>query len=410
MKLVKGLFLFVSVSTGWVLVSSGCVRRTYNSNPDIVSGALVEEKDPVYLSTVSLNWDGKPNCTGFVLDKRTIVTAAHCLATIPGQVSYSVTFGSNNRSLKETVLVPVKQVMANPGWDRGDLGSKDIDPMPQSPKNDIGVIVLSEDAPEWVKPLPVKEIGDVSPGRDVVIAGYGQTRAMPGDTPMPEFSGFLRKTTVKLAKVNDAGKELMWEAPADNTRASSCHGDSGGPMFYVEDDSKLTVIGVTSRSYSAATDCTKMGIYTDVRKHMAWIRSTKEKLASGVVSTQDWLHRYFETKEGTKIALDFKLISAGVEYLADEVWINVYNPVFSGSEVTSAKLSSYINSLTQQEVSLKFAGEHRFTGKFDKFKGEKVCAIASRWGVKQDVSIQVDGKGLIDPLSGGEAFTFKFCN
>ncbi len=404
---IASLFLFSGVLV--LAAGLGCVRRTYNSNPYIVSGELVEENDPIYRSTVSLDYNGGPVCTGFVFDKRTIVTAAHCLAGGPVRMSYTVTFGSKNRKLISSVEVPAKQVLAHASWDRGDLGRKNIDPMPNYPKGDIGIIVLSSDVPEWVKPLPVKEIGDVAVGNDLILAGFGQTRALPQNGVAAEFKGFLRKTKVKLAGLNDAGRELIWESPADNSRASSCHGDSGGPMFYVEKDGSLTVIGVTSRSYSADLDCQTKGIYTDARKYTDWIRTNRDKILSGVVSSEDWQHRYFNAKDGTKIALDYKLIQAGPDYLSGDVWLNVYNPSFTGKEVLTATLSSYINSLTQQKLKMEYAGDNRYTIKFDQFKEQKVCAIASRWGIKQDVIIDINGTALADSVSGEGKFNFKFC-
>jgi hypothetical protein len=388
---------------------SGCVRRTYNATPKIVSGALVEENDPVYTSTVSLDREGKAFCTGFVLDKRTIVTAAHCVANITQYASFSVAFGSKNRTLQKIFALTGKHALAHPGWDKADLGRVDIDPLPQQPKNDVGIIVLDEDAPEWVKPLPIKEIGDISVGRDVIVAGYGLTNPLPQDVATTEPRGFLRKTQGKLSAVNDAGKELIWDAPQDNPRASSCHGDSGGPMFYVEDNGSLTVIGVTSRSYSLKTDCSQKGVYTDVRKHTEWIKTHKEKIASSLINPGDWHHRYFTSKEGIKIALDFRLKDFGTEYVSTEVWLNVSHPSFTGTEIMTATLSSYINSLTQENLKLQFAGDGRFTAKFEKFSDEKVCAIASRWGIKQDVAVQINGKALANQNSGSEAFEFKFC-
>lgn len=404
---IASLFLFSGVLA--LTAGSGCVRRTYNSNPYIVSGELVEENDPIYRSTVSIDYNGGPVCTGFVFDKRTIVTAAHCLAGGPVRLSYTVTFGSKNRKLISSVDVPAKQVLAHASWDRGDLGRKNIDPMPNYQKGDIGIIVLSSDVPEWVRPLPVKEIGDVVVGNDLILAGFGETRDSPEKGVAAEFKGFLRKTKVKLAGINDAGRELIWESPADNSRASSCHGDSGGPMFYVEKDGSLTVIGVTSRSYSSDMDCQTKGIYTDARKYTDWIRTNRDKILSGVVSLEDWQHRYFNAKDGTKIALDYKLIQAGPDYLSGDVWLNVYNPAFTGKEILNATLSSYINSLTQQKLKMEYAGEHRYTIRFDKFKDEKVCAIASRYGIKQDVIIDINGAALADSVSGEGKFNFKFC-
>jgi len=391
-------------------VGSGCVRRAYNATPKIVSGELVETNDPVYFSTVSLDIDGKPACSGFVFDKNTIVTAAHCVYSAKSRMMIGVTFGSKNRDLHKTVEVQTKQMMAHPGWDKSDFRSNKIDPLPQSPKNDIGVIVLSEDAPDWVKPLPIKEIGPVVVGRDVILAGYGETRSLSTPENPSEFRGYLRKTKVKLAVINEKGAELIYEAPPENDRASSCHGDSGGPMYFVEDDSSLTIIGVTTRSYSSELDCRKKGVYTDARRFVGWIKETRDKLASGVVRTNDWFHRYFTATDDTKIALDYQLQAVGPEFNAKDVWLNVTNPSFTGQENVEATLSSYISSLTQERLKLEYAGDHRYTVKFSKFAGQKVCAIASRWGIKQDIQIEVSKKPLLNQGNSNKAFDFKFCD
>ena len=391
-------------------VGSGCVRRAYNATPKIVSGELVETDDPVYLSTVSLDIDGKPACSGFVFDKKTIVTAAHCVYSAKSRMMIGVTFGSKNKELHKTIEVQTKQMMAHPGWDKSDFRSNKIDPLPQSPKNDIGVIVLSEDAPDWVKPLPIKEIGPVVVGRDVILAGYGETCALPSNDNPSEYRGYLRKTKVKLAVINDKGAELIYEAPPENDRASSCHGDSGGPMYFVEDDLSLTTIGVTSRSYSMELDCSEKGVYTDARRFVGWIKETRDKLASGIVRTNDWFHRYFNATDGTKIALDYQLQAVGPDFNAKDVWLNVANPTFTGQEDVEATLSSYINSLTQQKLKLEYAGDHRYTVRFSQFGGQKVCAIASRWGIKQDIQIQINKKPLLNQSDSDKAFAFKFCD
>lgn len=387
-----------------------CVSRSQNSAPRIVAGVLVEEDDPVYRSAVSLDHNGSPVCSGFVFDKRTIVTAAHCLAGPPLRASdITVTFGSKNRQLNHSVEVPAAQVYAHGAWDRGDLGRVNIDPMPETPKNDIGILVLSEEVPPWVVPLPVKEIGSVDVGREVVLAGYGQTRAMPEDGPSTEAKGLLRKTKVQLQTINEPGHELIWQSPGDNARASACHGDSGGPMYFVENDQSLTLIGVNSRRYSAALDCKQKGIYTDVRRFVAWIKSNRDRLLAATDATAGWQHRYFTSKDGTKLSLDFKLVRRGAEYLGGEVWLNVYNPRFSGQENVTATLSSYINSLTQQQLKMSYADNHRFTARFDTFSQAKVCALSSRWGVQQDIVVDVNGSALKDSVSGEDTFIFRFC-
>ncbi|MEY4065967.1 MAG: hypothetical protein RIR26_2175 [Pseudomonadota bacterium] len=389
-------------------LGASCVKRQFNSAVKIAGGALVEESDPVYTSTVSLDSSGKPYCGGFVFDKRTIVTSARCLVGHAG-VIYTVTFGSNQKQLKKSVEVPARQALAHPEWDREDLTRKNIEPIPSEPKNDIGVLVLSEDAPDWVKPLPLSSKVELKAGADLILAGYGQTNTNRNDPSGAEFGGYLREVGVKLAAVNEVGKELIWESKESNSPAGSCQGDAGGPVFDADNNGELTVMGVNSRAFDSSAGCKGKGILTDVRKFTEWILAAKAKLLSGVVQTGDWVHRSFEAKEGSRVSIDYTLESAGADYLATEVWLNVTHPDFTGEEKVTAKLSSYINSLTQQTVTLQWAGQGRFTGKFDKFAREKVCAIASRWGIKQDFVVQVNGKSLTDAATGSEAFIFKFC-
>ncbi len=65
------------------LFVSSCVKRDYNSQTNIVRGTLVEESQAVYKATVSLDVSGKPFCTGVIFDKRTVITAAHCVNGAP---------------------------------------------------------------------------------------------------------------------------------------------------------------------------------------------------------------------------------------------------------------------------------------------------------------------------------------
>lgn len=411
--LLTGLIrvIYFSLSLALVVCATSCIKsKEDGADPNIVSGVLVEESDPVYLATVSLNWNGNPTCSGFIFDKRTIVTAAHCMATVPSDVVFAVGFGSKNRNLKKEIKVEKYEL--HPGWDRSDLRSSTIDPLPGKPKNDIGVIILADDAPDWVKPIPVKEIGSVNIGANAVLAGYGRTDGIVRDpsTSMPEARGLLRKTNAVISVINEDGLEFIEDTTADNPRGSSCHGDSGGPMFFVENDGSLTVIGVTSRAYSKELDCKGKGVYTDVRKFTGWIRETREKLMREIVDPNEWLHRNFEATDGTKISLDYQLQARSVEKLARVIWVNVQRPGFSGNETVTVKLSSYINSLNSQDLSLKYADEGRFTGKFDKFEGQPVCSPYSRWGVQQDLQIIVNDKPLLDKNSSQKEFKFKFCN
>jgi hypothetical protein len=388
-----------------------CMERGYNAQTKIVRGSLVEESDAIYKTTVSLDTNTKPFCSGAIFDRRTIITAAHCIKGAPPG-GYAVTVGSGRSTIKKSIPFQRNQAAMHPDWSGSDMGSNNIDPLPTSPKNDIAVVVLSEDLPEWVKPAPIKLIGPVTPGDHVLLAGFGQTRMQDttGINTQMEFSGLLRSTEAALESVNERGLEFIYRPLAEQHNGTSCHGDSGGPMFFKEADGTITLIGITSRSYSKAEDCDGRGVYTDVRKFDGWIRSKREELLKAAgPSPDEWQHRYFDGADGTKIALDYQLSPMGQDKAARVVWVNISNPTFTGTETIEVEINSYISSLLKQKATATYAGEQRFTVRLGEFEGKAVCSPTSRWGIKQDIAVRKNGTPVKPANSAEPLFPFLFC-
>lgn len=239
------------------------------TEPDIVGGQLVEETDPIFRSTVSLDDGfGLPVCTGFLFDRRTVVTAAHCLVRVPA----TVTFGTKDG---ERISVPIdeKKVRRHEHFNVDAYWSGI--PPPSHPSwrmHDIGVIRLKEDAPRGAKVLPLKRGSGVQAGCQVVLAGFGHTR-----NPQEAY-GELRRVTTLVEEVNEPAAEIIFGDP--ERVAASCSGDSGGPMFFLEEDGDLAVLGITSRIVDRESACVNRGVYTDVRKYEDWIKETSKELDS----------------------------------------------------------------------------------------------------------------------------------
>jgi hypothetical protein len=390
----------------------GCVPQN-KATPNIVGGSFSEPNTAIYNATVSLDADGIPYCTGALFDSRTIITAAHCIKGSPPGKALSIGFGSARTKNKASIPFDQNtQTQMHPQWDGRDMSSDTIDPMPHSPKNDIAIIVLGQDAPSWSIPIPLKMIGNVKLGEKTLLAGFGQTKNQDsnGFNPHMEFRGELRQVDAVIDTINDKGFEFIVKPTEQNPTGSSCHGDSGGPMYYYDTNESFTLIGITSRSYSKEEDCKGRSVYTDARKFEQWILQTRDELIKKQgPSSEEWQHRYIDAPDGTKIAIDYQLTSAGVQKIAKEIWVNITNPNFVGNENVTVEVNSYVNSLSKSLGNAQYAQNSRFTMRISQLERQVVCTPHTRWGVQQSLSIRVNGKTILSNEVRSDEFAFKFC-
>lgn len=191
------------------------------SSQAIVNGALSEDDEQV----VALVYHGKQFCTGTVVGKRTVVTAAHCLpphVDVP-LFGIEVFFGSDVASGDGTMLRVVDGI-ANPSWNLNVVGG------------DVGVLALSADAP--VAPMPMAYL-DVSAagmvGTDARAVGFGITEA-DGDG-----NGMRRTGMLTLDRYDDSSLFL------NPGPSATCNGDSGGALIFIQDGVEV-LGGIHSRS------------------------------------------------------------------------------------------------------------------------------------------------------------------
>ena len=186
----------------------------------IVNGAASDDE-----AVVALVYHGKQFCTGTVVGRRTIVTAAHCLPPnidVP-LFGIEVYFGSDIGS-SEGVTLRVADGLANPSW------SADV------VAGDIGVLALSQDAP--VTPMPMAYL-DVTAagmlGTDARAVGFGITAA-EGD------GNGTRRTGMLTVDRFDSSSIYLNPGPS-----ATCNGDSGGALIFVQDGIEV-LGGIHSRS------------------------------------------------------------------------------------------------------------------------------------------------------------------
>lgn len=154
-------------------------------------------------------------CSGTLVTRNDIVTAAHCLVSDQGVIANVEVFTNG-------IVQDALSAFVHPRYDL-QVGSP----------FDIGIITVANDFP--VSPMSILLSKSAEVGQKATIYGYG----LNGEELRDRFD--LRAARVIISSVS-AGFIV---SEADKTNTSICPGDSGGAITLVEND-RTSLIGVTS--------------------------------------------------------------------------------------------------------------------------------------------------------------------
>lgn len=253
-SLVLGAFLAISTSTSTAAAIVGGAPNT--TEPGVVQVLIQHETDPTEETSFQ--------CTGTVVSPHVVLTAAHCLhASLVGEgQSYFVFFGDDSDSPSQTAD------QRNFGYAKNVIVHPDFDPETTLPaKDDLGVVVLLDPAPTTPRKLQRAKLDETAIGRELVVFGYGQTKAGAVHT-----SGRRTEMRTPVTRLTDV--HLVTKPRG----TSFCEGDSGGPSFL---DGRLA--GVHS-SVEIPSRCGGENYDTRVDAHLAWIDAQIQAADPGFVS------------------------------------------------------------------------------------------------------------------------------
>jgi len=236
------------------------LRRTQGGDR-VIGGRAVRGNQ--YLDCVAIGNDEEWCCTGTLIARNVVVTAAHCqgLAT-------RVLFGNDVTDGEE---VDVRTATPHPEYDDS------------TKLHDLMVLVLKKKVAN-IPPRKLASKAIIDAAKHGRVVGFGNT-----DPGGEEGYGIKRQVDLPIASIacqgkydgkSDAtayachrGREIVAGKPL--LRKDSCTGDSGGPLYVEGPHAEWLLAGATSRATNSAEhDCGDGGIYVRLDAYRAWIART----------------------------------------------------------------------------------------------------------------------------------------
>lgn len=225
-------------------------------NDKIENGSTIPVENTIHRSIVIFD-NGRAECTATFLNRRFLLTAAHC--------TYRSTANQSRIKVRNTDHVlysaSVKRLLTHPSFQlqKSPTSGTKI-------KNDIALIELTADLPITIYPIKIANVSEyVQQEGTVSIYGYGRFSSSGG-------AGTLRwGKMIAIVDQIEAFYNRLGLAMVPETNQALCPGDSGGPVIKIS-SSRRFIIGVNSLSNGCKNSSATVSMAEIVYPYLPWIR------------------------------------------------------------------------------------------------------------------------------------------
>lgn len=259
----KYLFRAITFAAGILLTAmTSALEPDYDISPRIVGGTVTEPGTTPYMAALvgpGSNLYLAQFCGGTVVDRFSVLTAAHCVASISASDLRIVTGIYDLISDTPDEIIQASGIFIHPNYD------------PQSFNNDFAVIKLA--TPTSASPIGLYSGTSGLAGNISTVLGWGSTNRSGNIYPTELMQADLSIVSNSSCSASNGSGITNQMLCAIAAGKDTCFADSGGPLL-TRVSGQYIQAGITS--FGVTTLCATSGfpgVYSRVSSAVAFIRS-----------------------------------------------------------------------------------------------------------------------------------------